>query len=84
MYKQVHNYITPIYLNSLLVRNSEIHNRATRHSNINLVCPKYKQKTERGRTFTIYRTIEDQNCMNSNIRNNDSLASFKDHVLNRF
>ena len=28
------------YLNSLLVRNSEIHNRATRHSNINLMCPK--------------------------------------------
>ena len=24
------------YLNSLLVRNSEIHNRATRHSNINV------------------------------------------------
>ena len=35
MYKQVHNYITPSHLNSLLVRNSEIHNRATGHSNIN-------------------------------------------------
>ena len=35
VYKRVHNYITP----SLLVRNSEIHKRATRHSNINLCVP---------------------------------------------
>ena len=80
MYKRVHNYITPIYLNSLLVRNSESHNRATRHSNINLVCPKYKRKTEGGRTFTT-RTIKDWNCMNANIRNNGSLASFKHNVF---
>ena len=86
VYKQVHNnnyYITPIYLNSLLVRNSEIHNRATRHSNINLVCPKYKRKTEGGHTFTI-RTIKDWNCMNANIRNNGSLASFKHNVFKSF
>ena len=83
VYKRVHNYITPIYLNSLLVRNSEIHNRATRHSNINLVCPKYKRKTEGGRTFTI-RTIKDWNCNNANIRNNGSLASFKHNVFKSF
>ena len=82
MYKQVHNYIKPIYLNSLLVRNSEIHNRATRHSNINLVCPKYKRKTE-GRTFTT-RTIKDWNSMNANIGNNSSLASFKRNVFKSF
>ena len=35
VYKRVHNYITP----SLLVRNSEIHKRATRHSNIHLCVP---------------------------------------------
>ena len=68
VYKRVHNYITPSYLNSLLVTKSEIHNRAARHSNINLMCPKYKRKTG-GRTFTI-RTIKDWNCMNANIRNN--------------
>ena len=33
VYKRVHNYITPSYLNSLLVRNSEFRNRATRYSN---------------------------------------------------
>ena len=66
MYKRVHNYITPSYLSSLLVRNSEIYNRATRHSNIYLMRPKYKRKTEGGRTFTI-RTIRDWNCMNAHI-----------------
>ena len=42
--KRVHNYITPSYINRILVRNSEIHNRATRHSTINLICPKYNEK----------------------------------------
>ena len=85
VYKQVHDYInfTPIYLNSLLVRNWEIHNWATRHSNINLLCPKYEWKTEGGRTFTI-RTIKDWNCMNANIRNNGSLASFKHNIFKSF
>ena len=82
MYKRVHNYIMPSYLNNLLVRNSEIHNRAIRHSNRNLMCPKYKRKSE-GRTFTI-RTIKDWNCMNANIRNNGSLASFKHNVVKSF
>ena len=83
VYKRVHNYITPIYLNSLLVRNSEIHNRATRHSNINLVCPKYKRKTEGGLTFTT-RIIKDWNCMNANIRKNGSLAGFRHNVFKSF
>ena len=81
VYKRVHNYIMPsyMYLDSLLVRNSEIHNQATRHSNINLMCPKYKRKTE-GRTFT----IKDWNCMNAHIRKNGSLASFKHYVFKSF
>ena len=83
MYKRVHNYIMPSYLNNLLVRNSEIYNRAARHSNINLMCPKYKRKSEGGRTFTI-RTLKDWNRMNANIRNNGSLASFKHNVFKSF
>ena len=53
MYKRVHNYITLSHSNGLLVTKAEIHNRATRHSNINLMCPRYKRKIEGGRTFTI-------------------------------
>ena len=83
MYKQVHNYIMPSYLDNLLVRNSEIHNRAARHSNINLMCPKYKRKSEGGRTFTI-RTLKDWNRMNANIRNNGLLVSFKHKVFKSF
>ena len=45
--------------------------------------PKYKRKSEGGRTFTI-RTIKDWNCMNANIRNNGSLASFKHNVFKSF
>ena len=44
VYKRVHNYITPIYLNSLLVRNSEIHKQATGHSNINWCAPSINEK----------------------------------------
>lgn len=75
----------PSYLNNLLpvVRNSEIHNQATRHSNISLMCPKDKRKSEGGHTFTI-RTIKNRNCMNANIRNNGWLASFKHHVFKSF
>ena len=73
----------PSYLNNLLVRNSEIHNQATRHSNISLMCPKDKRKSEGGHTFTI-RTIKDRNCMNGNIRNNGLLTSFKHHVFKSF
>ena len=82
VYKRVHNYIMPSYLNNLLVRNSEIRNRATRQSNINLMCPKYKRKSG-GRTFTI-RTIKDWNRMNANIRNNGLLVSFKHKVFKSF
>ena len=49
----------------------------------NLVYPKYKRKTEGGRTFTI-RTIKDWNYMNANIRNNGSLANFKHNVFKSF
>ena len=62
-YKRVNdNYITPSYIDKLLKRNSEIHGRTTRHSNLNLVCPKYKRKTEGGRTFTV-RTIQSWNSI---------------------
>ena len=46
------------------------------------MCPKYKRKSEGGRTFTI-RTVKDWNC-NANIRNNGSLASFKHNVFKSF
>ena len=46
----------------------------------NLLCTKYKRKTEGLRTFTI-RTLKDWNGMNARIRNNGSQASFKHNVF---
>lgn len=43
-----------------LIANSDIHERETRYSNFNLICPKYSRKTERGRTFMV-RTITEWN-----------------------
>ena len=74
-------FFTPSYIDKLLKRNSEIHGRTTRHSNLNLVCPKYKRKTEGGRTFTV-RTIQSWNSINTCIRNMSSLSSFKINLFN--
>lgn len=50
------NFNTPIYIDNLLIKNSDIHQRETRYSDLNLVCAKYTRKTEGGLTFTV-RTI---------------------------
>ena len=52
------SYCTPSYLDSLLVRKSDVHSRETRYSKFNMSCPRYKRKTEGGKTFAV-RTIID-------------------------
>ena len=70
------NFSTPIYIDSLLlIRNSDIHQRDTRYSDLNLLCPKYTKKTERGRTMV--RTIAEWNAFDQSIRKKLSIASFK-------
>ena len=51
---------TSKYLDILLKRNSDVHDRNTRFSNVNLVSPLFKKSTEGGRNFTV-RTIRDWN-----------------------
>ena len=41
-YKRL-NGNTPEYINDLLIRNSDTHNRSTRFCNINLMCPRFKR-----------------------------------------
>ena len=51
---QVHNRInghSPSYTNDLLVLNSDINDRNSRNSSLNLVCPRFKRETEGGRTY---------------------------------
>lgn len=48
VYKR-NNDLTPTYINEMLIRNSDVHTRSTRHSGYNLVCPRYKRESEGGR-----------------------------------
>jgi hypothetical protein len=45
------NSESPDYLANMLKLNSSVNSRATRYSNLNFLCPKYKRETEGGRTF---------------------------------
>ena len=42
IYKRIDG-LTPDYIDDILVRNADLHLRTTRHSNVNLVCPRYKR-----------------------------------------
>ena len=75
-------YYTPDYLDSLLVRNSDIHERNTRYSNFNMLCPKFKRKTEGGRTFAV-RTVTDWNKINLNMRKTRTVSNFKKNLYSQ-
>jgi hypothetical protein len=82
--KRFKGYYTPDYIDRLLVRNSEIHKRETRYySKLNLMCPKYKRKTEGGWSFAA-RTIKEWNTIDANIRNRACVASFKYNLFKAF
>ena len=70
------NYSIPDYLNTFLVKNSDIHTRTTRYSQLNMMCPKYKRSTEGGRSFSV-RTIKEWNNIDLNIRTLKSVSAFK-------
>ena len=74
-YKRL-NGNTPEYMNDLLIRNSDTHNRSTRFCNINLMCPRFKRSTEGGRTFAMQATKE-WNKLSVDIKQSTSVKSFK-------
>ena len=57
IYKRL-NGNTPEYINDLLIRNSDTHNRSTCFCNINLMCPRFKRITDGGRAFAVQATKE--------------------------
>ena len=77
------SYCTPDYLDSSLVRNSDIHGRHTRYSNFNLRCPTFKRKTEGGKTFAV-RTITDWKKIDLNIGKKPLVSSFKKDLYSQF
>ena len=50
--------ITQQYINDLFIKNSDTHNRSTRFCSINLMCPRFKRRTEGGRAFAVRATKE--------------------------
>ena len=74
-YKRL-NGNTPEYINDLLTKNSDIHNRTTRYCNLNLSCPRYKRCTEGGLTFTV-RAIQEWNKLNVDLKRSLGMKHFK-------
>ena len=51
-YKRIKGEV-PLYTKGSLILNSQQHNRATRYSNINFICPRFNRMTEGGRSFAV-------------------------------
>ena len=66
----------PNYLNQLLVKNSGLHTRKTRHAEYGLVCPHYNRETEGGRTFHI-SSVKLWNSIPIDIRKKETLVPLK-------
>lgn len=77
------NYTVPEFIHTMLIRNCDCHNRVTRHSNLNLVTPKYKRETEGVRSFVV-RTSKQWNTLNINLRSQESVACFKRIFYSQF
>ena len=52
IYKRINGPV-PDYIDDILKRNADLHTRSTRNASVNLVCPKFKSKTEGERTFEV-------------------------------
>ena len=72
---------TPVYLKQMLKLNSDTHNRSTRFSNLNFNCPRYKNETERGRTFTV-RSIKEWNNLDKHLKELKNAKALKKKVIN--
>ena len=82
IYKR-NNGLTPTYINDMLIRNSDVHTRSTRHSGYNLVCPKYKRECEGGRTFRVTST-KLWNTIPTEIKKKPSFQAFKSAIRKYF
>ena len=71
---------TPDYINSILKRNSEIHDRSTRFANLNFHCPVFKKNTEGGQTFS-ERTIRNWNELSLDVKKGKNMTYFKRNCI---
>ena len=74
IYERIYG-LTPDYIDDIPVKNTDLHLRTTRHSNVNLVCPRYNRESEGGRTFQVSGT-KLWNTIPTNIKKKSSYNSF--------
>ena len=79
-YKRIKGEV-PLYTEGSLILNSQQHNRATRYSNTNFICPRFNRMTEGGRSFAV-TTCQLWNSLSLELRNSASLESFKNIYRN--
>ena len=79
-YKRIKGKV-PLYTEGSLILNSQQHNRATRCSNANFICPRFNRMTEGGRSFAV-ATCQLWTSLSLELRNSVSLESFKNNYRN--
>ena len=55
-YKRIKGEV-PLYTEGSLILNSQQHNRATRYSNADFICPRFNRMTEGGRSFAVTTSL---------------------------
>ena len=66
----------PAYITRLLTRNGDLHSRNTRYTNYNLVCSKFKRKSDGGKTFNVI-TRQLWNSLPTTLQQKTSVKNFK-------
>ena len=75
VYTRIQNSV-PTYLMNSLKRNCETHDRNTRYSNYNFICPRYKRLNEGGRTFNV-TAVQLCNSLSLHLKKKSSFKAFK-------
>ena len=73
----------PSCMAQVVIRNADVDEQTSRHEQLNLVYPRCKRESERGRSFTV-STIRLQNKIPSEIRNKQNLICFQKSMLEHF
>ena len=71
----------PLYTEGSLILNSQQHNRPTRYSNTNFICPRFNRMTEGGRSFAV-TPCKLWNSLSLELGNSVSSESFKNNYRN--
>ena len=81
VYKALHGE-SPMYIESTLTTNHSLHGRETRHGQHNLICPKFHNIAEAGRSFQV-SSVKLWNSSNE-LKKKRSTSSFRNDLRNYF